>query len=174
MNISIFYFFNSFASVCLWQDRIIWFLAEPLIYIMIALAVIFIFYYYKLYNLKSLYNSLINNWKEIIYIPVATVLGWFMAKILKELIQTDRPFTILNDINVLFIESGHAFPSGHSATISALAFAIFFKNKKLGYIFMLVGLLIGMARIASGVHFPIDIIGGYLLGFLVAFFAKSL
>jgi membrane-associated phospholipid phosphatase len=30
-------------------------------------------------------------------------------------------------------------------------------------------LLIGVARIIAGVHFPIDILGGFCLGFLVAY-----
>ena len=41
---------------------------------------------------------------------------------------------------------------------------------------MFFALLIGLARIIAGVHFPIDILGGFVLGgivsFLVAFLVK--
>ena len=40
-------------------------------------------------------------------------------------------------------------------------------NKKVGYFYIMGAILIGLARIASGVHFPIDIIFGYIIGIAV-------
>ena len=85
-----------------------------------------------------------------------------------------RPFIALPGVQSLFLETGYAFPSGHSATIAAFAFAIFFKNKRLGYIAFVIALIIGLARVIAGVHFPLDIAGGYALGFMVAFLFKTL
>jgi undecaprenyl-diphosphatase len=51
----------------------------------------------------------------------------------------------------------------------ALAFSIFFLHKKAGYYFMFFALLIGLARIMAGVHFPADILGGFVLGFAISF-----
>ncbi len=55
----------------------------------------------------------------------------------------------------------------------ALAVALFFHHKKTGYLFMLFAVIIGIARIAGGVHFPIDILGGIVLGATVAYFVKN-
>jgi membrane-associated phospholipid phosphatase len=61
----------------------------------------------------------------------------------------------------------------------ALAFALYFNHKKVGlpaqagYWFIFFALLIGVARIMAGVHFPIDILGGFVLGFLIAFLLKK-
>jgi undecaprenyl-diphosphatase len=85
----------------------------------------------------------------------------------------ERPFMALSDVQSLFFESGYAFPSGHSATIAGLAFAVFFRHKWLGYVCMVAAVLIGVARVAAGVHFPVDIIGGYSLGFLIAFLLRK-
>jgi undecaprenyl-diphosphatase len=174
MNISLFYFLHSFAFQSQWLDTLIWFCAVPLIYIMCVVAAIFIFVHYRFFEFKNIFIILRDKWKEIFFIVLSPALAWGLASLLKILIHTDRPMIALSNVSTLFTESGYAFPSGHATAISALAFAIYFKNKRLGYIFMLSALLVGLARVAGGVHFPIDIIGGYALGFLVAFFVKSL
>jgi undecaprenyl-diphosphatase len=56
----------------------------------------------------------------------------------------------------------------------ALAFAIYLSHKKAGYIFMHIALLIGIARVAAGVHFPIDILGGFILGIFIAYIVRFL
>src|SRR3989344_5189935 len=96
-----------------------------------------------------------------------------IAHFLKILINMPRPFDAIANVSALFTESGQAFPSGHAAFFSALAFAIFFINKKAGYVFMLFALLIGLARIMAGVHFPVDILGGFTLGIAVAFLVEK-
>lgn len=101
-------------------------------------------------------------------------LAWGLAKILKILIHTPRPFEVFPQIQSLFTETGYAFPSGHTAVASAVAFALFFTHKKVGYIFIFFTLIIGLARIIAGVHFPVDILGGFILGVLVAILVKNL
>lgn len=174
MNNLIFLKIFSLAHQSVLQDYVIWFFAVPFIYIMVIVAAIFIFIYYKFYKIKDIFIILRDKWKEIFLIFFSPAIAWGIASLLKVLIHTDRPFIILSNIHALFAESGYAFPSGHATAISALAFAIYFKNKRWGYVFMIAGLLIGFARVAAGVHFPIDIIGGYIIGFLVAFLVKKL
>ena len=97
----------------------------------------------------------------------------FFDLILKHFIHAPRPFVALSNIHSLFSETGYAFPSGHATFFGALAVAIFFLDKKVGLRFMTFALLIGLARIIAGVHFPVDILGGFALGALVAFFVKN-
>ncbi len=40
-------------------------------------------------------------------------------------------------------------------------------------IFIFFAFIIGLARIIAGVHFPIDILGGFLFGGLIAYFLKN-
>lgn len=174
MNLAIFYFLHSFAFQSSFLDSVIWFLAVPLIYIMCVVGAVFIFVHYRFFEIKNTFIILRDKWKEIFSIILSPAIAWGLASLLKILIHTDRPMIALSNINTLFAESGYAFPSGHATAISALAFAIYFKNKRLGYVFMASAVLIGIARVAGGVHFPIDIIGGYVIGFIVAFFVKSL
>jgi len=174
MNNIIFFNLYSLAHRSPFLDCVIIFCAVSLIYIMVLVAIIFIIYKYKFFQLRNIFTILRDKWKEIFSIIFSPAIAWLVASFLKILIHTDRPYLALSNIHILFRESGYAFPSGHATAISALAFAIYFKNKRLGYVFMIAGLLIGLARVAGGVHFPIDILGGYLLGFLVAFLVKKL
>jgi undecaprenyl-diphosphatase len=114
---------------------------------------------------------------EILKVFFSGCLAWILAYALKFLFHTLRPFDVISQVHSLIPESGFAFPSGHATFFMALAVSIFFLHKKAGYVFMFFALLIGLARIMAGVHFPIDILVGFVLGgivsCLVAFFTKN-
>ena len=155
MNETIFFFFYNLAHQSNFFDTVIIFFATYLIYFVIIFSLLFFLFHKK--------------WQEFILVCVSGGIAWFLAKILKILIHTDRPFNIFPQVQSLFIETGYAFPSGHTMVASAIAFALFFTHKKIGYLFMSFAFIVGLSRIIAGVHFPVDILGGFVLGFLVAF-----
>ncbi|MCR4278374.1 MAG: phosphatase PAP2 family protein [bacterium] len=59
-----------------------------------------------------------------------------------------------------------SFPSGHTAVSFALAFAIFWGNRKWGIVAFVTAGLIGLARILVGVHYPSDVAVGIVVGFV--------
>jgi membrane-associated phospholipid phosphatase len=111
--------------------------------------------------------------KEILFVFFTGALAWVLANALKIFIHTDRPFIALSNVQALFSKTGFSFPSGHATFFMALAVSIFFLHKKAGYIFMFFALLIGIARIIAGIHFPVDILGGFVLGIGVAYLLKN-
>ncbi len=165
MNDAIFYFFYSLAHYSKFYDYVITFFAVYFIYIVIISALVFSFLYRK-------------SWRDLALVLFSGGAAWFVSKFIAKLIfHTDRPFVMFSQVQSLFPETGFAFPSGHTTVAAAIAFAVFFINKKVGYLFLLFALDIGLARIAAGVHFPIDILGGFVLGalisFAVAYFVKK-
>ena len=80
-------------------------------------------------------------------------------------------------VKQLIPESGYSFPSGHAAFYFALSMGVYLYNKKLGAAFFVVSVLMGIARIFAGVHWPADILGGALVGIvtalLVNFYARK-
>ena len=173
MNIAIFFFFYNLAHQSIFFDKIVIFIAIYFPYIVVILAGLFLLFHHKILQVEEPFRVFWEKKKEILLVFSSGVLAWIIAEILKILIHVSRPFVTLPDIHNLFTETGYSFPSGHATFFSALAVSIFFLHKKAGYAFIFFALLIGLARIIAGVHFPIDILGGFLLGALVAYFVKN-
>ena len=172
MNQTLFLFLNSFAGKSMGVDDVIIFIADLLPYLMIIFAGIFLVLHFKIFKSFNNFLLLKKKWKEIIFVPVSASIAWFFSFVLKILIQEPRPFRVLETATPLITETGFSFPSGHATFFMALAVAIFFLNKKTGYIFILSALLIGIARIFAGIHYPLDIFSGFILGFMVVWIFK--
>src|SRR3989338_940776 len=93
-------------------------------------------------------------------IPSCRALG------LKGLVASPRPFQASSAVIPIHSERGFGFPSGHStgAMITWGYWAVFEKKKFVIALAALFIFLIGLSRIYLGVHYPIDVIGGWVLG----------
>lgn len=68
-------------------------------------------------------------------------------------------------------EQGYSFPSGHSTNSATIygSLAKFKRNKFFMIIAFVVPLLVGFSRVELGVHYPTDVLVGWLLGIFVIF-----
>jgi len=136
------------------MDQLIIFFAVYFPYIVIAAAGVILLFKYK-------------SWREFFIVFATSGSAWIITHILKNLIQASRP-----EVQALFEADGYAFPSGHAAFFFALAISTLFFHKKTGYWFMFFAALISLVRIMAGVHSPVDILGGFVLGALLAYLVK--
>jgi len=107
-------------------------------------------------------------------ILIAIVIGVIYVTITKNLTALSRPFIDLIGINAAYFPSDFSFPSGHATG----AFAVFsvwcFKTNK-HYIPLLgFAALVAFSRVYIGVHFPLDVIAGAVVGLIIGFWVARL
>lgn len=107
--------------------------------------------------------------EQVIHALVAGAIAWLIAFLIKLLFPTLRPFMINGrEVDVLVRPTDSAFPSEHTVLAFSLAVTIFLHDRKVGFWYLLGALTIGISRVLANVHYPIDIVGGALIGTLVA------
>jgi undecaprenyl-diphosphatase len=169
LNYEIFYFLNNIAGKNETIDFLVLFFAQYFPYILVGIFVVF--YFYRFY--KSKFEKKII--KEFFIISSASILVWFVSQIINFLYYSPRPFIALDNINVLFEHgNGDSFPSGHTTFFATLALMNYLYSPRCFSSFLLLGaILIGGARVISGVHWPLDILGAFALAFLGVYGIKK-
>nr|WP_300002843.1 phosphatase PAP2 family protein [Tissierella sp.] len=125
------------------------------------------------------YNVAKKKNREAIFLIVNTLGSFFLNSLIKQVFQRTRPFDFS-----LVKQGGLSYPSGHSMVVMSMYLALFYlltknqenRNKRIvigvlagGYIAMM-----GISRMYLGVHWPTDIIGGYICGYLLYQTSKKL
>ena len=103
----------------------------------------------------------------------AVTLG--MSEILSAVLNTPRPFSIPMGQTLLEHAATGSFPSNHMSIFSGIALAYYFSTQRhLGRVLLCVAWLVAWARVYVGVHFPIDMLGAFILALLVNLFGLPL
>lgn len=113
--------------------------------------------------------------EQVAHALIASFLAWLVTEFIKQIFHTPRPFMIdgFHPLTAT-IPTDSAFPSSHTALAFATATIIWFHDKKVGIIFIILALLVGIARIMANVHYPVDIMGGAVVGLATAFLMEKI
>jgi len=145
-------FYNPLAGNPTWYPVLHW-LAVLLIYLFpIFLVYLWFFKKEKILALRAF---------------LAGIVGWLVfCKVIQFFFFRARPFATSNSVKELvFHRPDTSFPSDHAAFTLAIALVILWSNnKKWGWALLGLSLVISLARIAAGLHFPTDILVGWFLG----------
>lgn len=88
---------------------------------------------------------------------------------IKNLVQRPRPCQIDTAVALLIPMPGeYSFPSGHTLHSFTASVMVFLHYRRAGIAALLLAALIAFSRMYLFVHFPTDILGGMILGILVA------
>ena len=119
----------------------------------------------------------------VILIPLAIIITDQIGSYIKDYKLRDRPYMAIesNKINLLVKVSQNedgsykqtqssqkSFPSNHSANIWALSLIVGYLYANVKTYFIILASLISISRVYIGVHYPLDIIFGAIIGISVS------
>jgi undecaprenyl-diphosphatase len=104
---------------------------------------------------------------------IASQAAYWGAKLVKDAVSRARPAELLVDVHVREPAGGLGYISGHTAIACALAAVL---GPELPVRWQIVAgvlaVVVGFARVYSGAHLPLDVVGGAGLGLLVGTLAR--
>ncbi|OGY59232.1 MAG: hypothetical protein A3B23_02725 [Candidatus Colwellbacteria bacterium RIFCSPLOWO2_01_FULL_48_10] len=156
MNHALFEFLHGLAHQNAFLDWIFVFFAKYLLYIMVVGFIYILFAE--------------NNWPRRWYYSVLATLALIISAgivspIVRYFYASPRPFVALLDVTALVAHvNNSSLPSGHMMFAAPLALAAYYLNNRVGRWFLVGAALMGVSRVIAGVHWPLDIITGLVLG----------
>lgn len=104
----------------------------------------------------------------ILLLLTVAVNNHISSEILKDYFGRIRPCHVLEDVRLLVTcRGGKSFPSSHASNNFAMAIVMIYYYRKYWWIFLTIALTMGFSRIYVGVHYPIDVFAGSILGIFI-------
>lgn len=156
LNLYLFHILNVPDQTSIWMINYASLIAHDLVYLF--LLIFAIAWFRGSYEVKT----------GIIKAFIFTAITLLMSEVLSAILNTPRPFVI--DVGRTLIEHAPtgSFPSNHMSIFSGIAFAYYFSPQRdLGRILIWTAWLVAWLRVYVGVHFPIDMLGAFLMAIIV-------
>lgn len=164
LELQIFNTLRNLAGQSALLDWLIVFLGSYSVYFLV-LGFILLIFFKKDWRSRLYYSS---------FASLSVIVSMSLAKIIQFFLGRPRPFAVLNFDPLISHAATPALPSGHAAFFFALAFSVFLISKKWGWVYLSAAVLMGVARVVAGVHWPLDIAAGFLVAALSFFVVKWL
>ena len=114
-----------------------------------------------------------------VFVGTNLMVGLVANPMIKNIFLRYRPYMVHSEVKCLKpvhegdlydpLLQGYSFPSGHTSNSSTMYFSlpVYEKKKWLVVLGILMPFLIGLSRVCLGVHYPTDVMAGWLLGAVV-------
>lgn len=145
---------NGFASSGAGASAVARLLAQDAIFVLVGVLVI-----------AALLPGSVTGRRVALSALLASGLGLGIGQLLAMLWDRARPFADGSGTNALINHSmDSSFPSDHAIVAFAIATSLLFWNRRIGIVALAVALLICLARVSVGVHYPTDVLVGAAVG----------
>lgn len=150
----VFWWFNGLTGQTVWLDWALKIVSVGFVYVVPLILIVFWFY---------------GSREKLIAIRVVTfaLTGWLGVNSLIGLIWfRNRPFIrLIGTQEIVFHQPDKSFPSDHATLGFSLAIGLLLAGyQKLGWFLLVWTAVFSLARVIVGVHFPLDIVAGLIVG----------
>lgn len=118
------------------------------------------------YILLLLYAFYIGGYNTIFRFIAPPFITIVLCKFLRFAIGRQRPYLIFDNID-LPIKKDASCPSNHTASSFIISFMFLSINMYVACFFIFIAFLVSFSRIVIGVHFPFDVIFGFLIALII-------
>ena len=99
-----------------------------------------------------------------VFIPAS---GFVILSLLRKKINAPRPYEVWEIIPLLDRDSpGQSMPSRHVFSATIISMACLHASLSVGVILLILSAFLGLVRVLGGVHYPKDVVVGYICGFV--------
>lgn len=118
----------------------------------------------------ALAAALWGRWRLAAGMIIGGVITYYLAKVVKKIIERGRPASVLDDVHIRGTASlGRGYVSGHAAVVTLLVVLAWpYLGRRGRIVAVALAVFVCLARVYVGAHLPLDIIGGAGLGLAVA------
>ena len=91
--------------------------------------------------------------------------GFVMLSLLRKKLNAPRPYEVWEIVPLLDRDSpGQSMPSRHVFSASIISMACLHASLSVGLILLILSAILGLVRVLGGVHYPKDVVVGYIYG----------
>ena len=103
--------------------------------------------------------------KQVLMYVFVPATGFVILSFLRKKINAPRPYEIWEIVPLLDRDSpGQSMPSRHVFSATIISMACLHASLSVGVILLVFSALLGLVRVLGGVHFPKDVVVGYICG----------
>ena len=163
LNLSLFSWINASPEASNTSIHFAIFIANDLLYCMILL--------FAWFWLRGNYDTK----KQILKAFIFTSIAILISQCISHVYYHPRPFVMEVGRTLIYHAPNGSFPRDHMLIFSTIAFSYLFSaQRKLGIFLLVMAWLVAWSRVYLGVHFPLDMLGAFLLAFALNFFGLTL